>query len=81
MHLEVCFEVCSAEACCFAVLLLSQVRPELREALAEAMFAVLPITDVSADLQPPPEPPQLAALRVYPRAGEMGKKIACPLMY
>jgi len=48
----------------------AQVRPELREALADAMFAVLPITDVSADMQPPPEPPQLAAtLRAYPRAG------------
>lgn len=47
-----------------------QVRPELRDALADAMFAVLPITDVSADMQPPPEPPQLAAaLRAYPKAG------------
>ena len=44
-------------------------RPELRDALADAMIAVLPISDVSADLTPP-EPPQLAAaLRAYPRAG------------
>jgi len=58
----------SRRARCWPAVL--QVRPELREALADAMFAVLPITDVSADMQPPVEPPQLAAaLRAYPRAG------------
>jgi hypothetical protein len=58
--------------------MLTQVHPELREALAEALFSVLPMEDVSADLRLLPEPPPLSgALRDYPRAGGCGLCRCC----